>query len=140
MPAFKGGTSVQAPLRLQVRPPIGVVIRVYSIYAAGENDLGAASRVAVTKPGTVGTGNSLPIFPVTGNGTSQCTLSDTYSVGSSLPFLAAGPFALPILVRWECPPSSGIVIGSQNIDASLLLYAKAEGDHTWSGELVWEEA
>lgn len=139
MPAFKGGTSLQAPLRLQLRVPSGRTARLYSIYASGDNTLGQASRPALTRPGTLGGGNSLTTYPLTGVTASLCTLSDQFSVAPSLPSLNIGSFALPIEITWECPPGGGVVAGTQGLDSGLLLFSNATSGHTWSAHFLWEE-
>lgn len=137
--AFTGGTSLQAPLRLQLRVPSGQTARLYSILAAGDNATGQASRPSLSRPGTLGSGNSILVHPTQNVGVSRCTLSDTFSVAPSLPSLNIGSYALPIIARWEAPRGGGIICGTQNMDAGLLLFSNATAGHTWSARLTWEE-
>jgi hypothetical protein len=139
VPTYRGGTSLQAPLRLQLRVPAGQTARLYSIYAAGDSSTGQGSRPALTRPGTLGVGNSLPTFPLYVATPSRCVLSDAFSVAPSLPSLNIGPFALPIIVNWEAPKGGGIQVGGQGANTGLLLFSNATGGHSWTASFTWEE-
>jgi len=135
---FRGGTQGQAPLRLQLSAPVGTIGRVQEIWCEGENSSGSASRPHVSRPSTIGVGAAIPVTGIGGTWrTPSCTLTDTFSVGPSLPAVVSGPLSLPIVVQSVF--STPILVGGQGVLGALLVYADASGGHTWTASIRWEE-
>jgi hypothetical protein len=140
---YKGAVQKASPLRVQVTAPTTGSIFVVGYSAFGENTLGASSRPILTRPSIAGSGRgvAIPMRPP-GNDegiadpVAEATVVTVFRSPPTVPPLTIGSYNLPISIRWEAPLNSAVVVGH---GASILLYALTNGDHTWSGDITWEE-
>lgn len=139
-PLFAAVAEAQAPLRLQVKAPSGVVGILVELRASGDTSLGTASRPALSRPSIIGTGtDQTPLQRGRASASARCSWLASFSGAPSTPTLLSGAYNLPIHVHWMANSDEGVVFGGGGADGALLLYAVGGGGHTWSGELVWEE-
>lgn len=143
MALYKGATHRASPLRIQLTAPSTAAVYVVSYSAFGENSAGASSRPILTRPSVPGQGSGVAIpmrFPGPENGRrdpiAQATLITLFKNAPSVPRVNVGSYLLPISVQWSAPRGQEVVVGHGE---SILLYALTNGDHTWSGEIQWEE-
>lgn len=141
MRLFEGTAGDLAPLLLQLQAPAGAIAYVECIRASGQSASGNASRLAVYRPSTVGTGINGTYSQVGGSGaTPLCSFYSSFSANPSTPTLGEGPWNLPLRITWRAPRESAIVLsGSAANGTALCAYATASGGHLWAGEILWEE-
>lgn len=135
---YKGGVSGAAPLQMQITAHVSNPIRVVGFFVCGENSSGSASKPVLTRPSSPGSGTQVtaeklsPSAPVSG-----AYLATSFSSPPSLPSVNVGAFNLPLRIRWTAALGQEFVVAQQK---DVLLYAYASGGHTWTGEIIWEEA
>lgn len=135
MARFRIGTSAAAPLRIQLGTS-SVLAEVTAFIACGDNSSGSASRPVFTRPSTPGSGTGTTIC-ISGIGISSQTAGITsFSVAPSVPAVTTVSMNLPIRIMTRMEKGRGIIIPANSYG---LLYADAQGGHTWTGEVEFEE-
>lgn len=138
---FVAATEGAAPLILQVESPSTTsLLRVYRFEASGNSSAGTASRPALYRPSSKGTGISNIAASLTATISPTASAYSSFSVNPTLPGLTAYSSNLPMRVEWIAAPGRELLaVGSPSGVGCVVLYANASGGHTWRGEINWEE-
>lgn len=138
---FVAATEGAAPLILQVESPSTTsLLRVYRFEASGNSSTGTASRPALYRPSSKGTGISNIAASLTSIATPTASAYASFSVNPTLPGLTTFSSNLPMRIEWIASHGAELIAAGTPVGVGcVVLYAGASGGHTWRGEINWEE-